>query len=96
MRLGLALGAEAPLELTRPQQVAGFMHYCCWPCVCDTQDFIRVRRRGCERGARSGTKDAGVRDRLIWTQLDFDGDQHGLCAVESTCAFFPRGHLLGR
>jgi hypothetical protein len=20
----------------------GFMHYCCWPCVCDTQDFIRV------------------------------------------------------
>lgn len=22
--------------------VPGFMHYCCWPCVCDTQDFIRV------------------------------------------------------
>jgi len=21
---------------------AGFMYYCCWPCVCDTQDFIRV------------------------------------------------------
>ncbi|GMH93962.1 hypothetical protein TrVE_jg7575 [Triparma verrucosa] len=21
---------------------AGAMHYCCWPCVCDTQDFIRV------------------------------------------------------
>ena len=20
----------------------GTMHYCCWPCVCDTQDFIRV------------------------------------------------------
>ena len=20
----------------------GAMHYCCWPCVCDTQDFIRV------------------------------------------------------
>jgi hypothetical protein len=20
----------------------GYMHYCCWPCVCDTQDFIRV------------------------------------------------------
>mmetsp|Transcript_44071 Transcript_44071/g.80784 ORF Transcript_44071/g.80784 Transcript_44071/m.80784 type:complete len:366 (-) Transcript_44071:132-1229(-) len=20
----------------------GFMYYCCWPCVCDTQDFIRV------------------------------------------------------
>lgn len=22
--------------------IAGFMHYCCWPCVCDTQDFIKV------------------------------------------------------
>jgi hypothetical protein len=21
---------------------AGFMHYCCWPCVCDTQDFMKV------------------------------------------------------
>lgn len=20
----------------------GAMHYCCWPCVCDTQDFIRI------------------------------------------------------
>eukprot|EP00501_MAST-03F_sp_TOSAG23-6_P000400 GSMAST32.ASY1.ANO1.412.1 assembled CDS len=20
----------------------GFMHYCCWPCVCDTQDFLHV------------------------------------------------------
>jgi hypothetical protein len=23
-------------------KVTGFMYYCCWPCVCDTQDFIRV------------------------------------------------------
>ena len=22
--------------------MSGFMYYCCWPCVCDTQDFIRV------------------------------------------------------
>ena len=22
--------------------VRGFLHYCCWPCVCDTQDFIRI------------------------------------------------------
>ncbi|KAH8046511.1 hypothetical protein JL720_16374 [Aureococcus anophagefferens] len=21
---------------------SGFMYYCCWPCVCDTQDFIRA------------------------------------------------------
>lgn len=20
----------------------GFMQYCCWPCVCDTQDFIKI------------------------------------------------------
>jgi len=24
------------------KHVEGFMYYCCWPCVCDTQDFIRV------------------------------------------------------
>merc|ERR1711907_197685 len=24
------------------KMVQGFMYYCCWPCVCDTQDFIRV------------------------------------------------------
>tara|TARA_B100000524_G_scaffold163056_1_gene83218 strand:- start:256 stop:1167 length:912 start_codon:yes stop_codon:yes gene_type:complete len=24
---------------------AGYMYYCCWPCVCDTQDFIRVDTR---------------------------------------------------
>ena len=23
----------------------GYMHYCCWPCVCDTQDWIRVDTR---------------------------------------------------
>lgn len=22
--------------------VSGFMYFCCWPCVCDTQDFIRA------------------------------------------------------
>ena len=21
---------------------SGFLYYCCWPCVCDTQDFIRI------------------------------------------------------
>ena len=25
--------------------MTGFMHYCCWPCVCDTQDFIRIDTR---------------------------------------------------
>lgn len=23
-------------------EATGFTYYCCWPCVCDTQDFIRV------------------------------------------------------
>merc|ERR1719478_538562 len=23
----------------------GYMYYCCWPCVCDTQDFIKVDTR---------------------------------------------------
>jgi hypothetical protein len=22
--------------------VSGFMYYCCWPCVCDTHDFIKI------------------------------------------------------
>jgi len=24
------------------KKMTGFMYYCCWPCICDTQDFIRV------------------------------------------------------
>lgn len=24
------------------QKVFGFMHYCCWPCVCDTLDYIKA------------------------------------------------------
>merc|ERR1711871_1139591 len=32
-------------RLTLPRlgggSLTGYMHYCCWPCVCDTQDFIR-------------------------------------------------------
>jgi len=34
-------------RLTLPQvtggpEVSGYMYYCCWPCVCDTNDWIRV------------------------------------------------------
>jgi len=36
-------------RLTLPRlgggSLTGYMHYCCWPCVCDTQDFIRVDTR---------------------------------------------------
>lgn len=30
------------LPLVGGGNFTGYMHYCCWPCVCDTQDFIRV------------------------------------------------------
>jgi len=33
----------------------GFMYYCCWPCVCDTQDFIRADTKTIR------TKDGGAR-----------------------------------
>ena len=26
-------------------QRTGYLHYCCWPCVCDTQDFVRLDTR---------------------------------------------------
>lgn len=28
----------------------GFMYYCCWPCVCDTEDFMRVDTKTIETG----------------------------------------------
>jgi len=33
------------LPLVSGGTATGFMYYCCWPCVCDTQDFIRVDTR---------------------------------------------------
>lgn len=30
------------LPLVGGGERVGYMHYCCWPCVCDTQDFLRV------------------------------------------------------
>jgi len=30
------------LDRVNGTEVTGFTYYCCWPCVCDTQDFIRV------------------------------------------------------
>jgi len=26
-------------------KITGYMYYCCWPCVCDTQDFFRIDTR---------------------------------------------------
>jgi hypothetical protein len=33
------------LPLVGGGNATGYFHYCCWPCVCDTQDFIRVDTR---------------------------------------------------
>lgn len=30
------------LDTVTGEKRRGYMYYCCWPCVCDTQDFIRV------------------------------------------------------
>jgi len=30
------------LDNVRGGRETGFTYYCCWPCVCDTQDFIKV------------------------------------------------------
>ena len=38
-RYGLELDS---LTNDASDKMFGFMHYCCWPCVCDTQDFIKV------------------------------------------------------
>ena len=40
----------------------GYMYYCCWPCVCDTQDFIRVDTKNVTTA--SGTRQYHVRRRL--------------------------------
>merc|ERR1711912_230017 len=30
------------LNTVTGERVTGIVYYCCWPCVCDTQDFIKV------------------------------------------------------
>jgi len=30
------------LNTVADEPVTGIVYYCCWPCVCDTQDFIKV------------------------------------------------------
>ena len=42
LTLPLVGAAAAAADRNTTTKVTGFMHYCCWPCVCDTQDFIRV------------------------------------------------------
>lgn len=41
---GAAESSSSALATTKstPKKVFGFLHYCCWPCVCDTLDFIKV------------------------------------------------------
>merc|ERR1719217_1518682 len=30
------------LDMVGGGKTRGYMYYCCWPCVCDTQDFIKI------------------------------------------------------
>lgn len=30
------------LRAVTGERMQGYMHYCCWPCLCDTRDFIKV------------------------------------------------------
>jgi len=30
------------LDTVTGERVTGIVYYCCWPCVCDTQDFIKI------------------------------------------------------
>lgn len=41
-RYRLTLPMVPKLHQTEAEFRTGYMHYCCWPCVCDTQDFIRI------------------------------------------------------
>ncbi|CAD7974889.1 unnamed protein product [Amoebophrya sp. A25] len=36
------LNSDTTASSTSASSRFGFLHYCCWPCVCDTQDFLRV------------------------------------------------------
>ena len=42
--ISLRLGYRLSLELAdgTGKRMDVFMHYCCWPCVCDVQDFVMV------------------------------------------------------
>ena len=52
-RVGPRDASRAP----RPAAASGFMYYCCWPCVCDTQDFLRVDTKTIAvRAAAGGTE----------------------------------------
>lgn len=59
---GSPIGAPGPrtlYQMTVPlakdveQTITGGIHFCCWPCVCDTADFIRVDTKTVE--LRDGT-----------------------------------------
>lgn len=45
---------SAVSTISRTKHMFGYMHYCCWPCVCDTQDFIKIDSKTIQ------TKDKGA------------------------------------
>ena len=44
---------------------SGYMYYCCWPCVCDTQDFIRIDTKNVTTAAGERQYHFAVRRRTL-------------------------------
>jgi hypothetical protein len=79
----------------------GFMYYCCWPCVCDTEDFIRVDTKTVR--TRDGPREYNVA--VIGNPCDrpeeltrpfvqpFDGRQTTIAASAAEVRCGPQGRL---
>ena len=52
------------LPLVAEGNRSGYMYYCCWPCVCDTQDFIRIDTKNVTTAAGERQYHFAVRRRL--------------------------------
>ena len=39
------------LDTVNGTKIDGYTYFCCWPCVCDTQDLIRVDTKTIETQA---------------------------------------------
>lgn len=53
------------------KQRFGYMYYCCWPCVCDTQDFIQVDSKTVRL-----TEGGQVVDRQFWFNVMANPCEH--------------------
>merc|ERR1711871_155736 len=84
----------------------GFLHHCCWPCVCDTVDFLKVDTKTIEtsEGARqywftvignpcaTSRGSAFLEDEFV---SPFDGRSYTLSGVAAEVRCGDNGELLG-